>query len=60
MRYAAVIYNYYNVVIRVEERPTRERAIKAGKFYEKFYYAGTWYKIVEGDDIELYKSLINA
>lgn len=57
--YAAVIYDPMNIVVRVEERPTRERAEKAGKFYTK--RAGWWYLIVsDWHDIELYKALINA
>lgn len=57
--YAAVIYDAMNIVTRVEERTTRERAEKAGKFYTK--QAGWWYLIVsDWHDIELYKALINA
>lgn len=59
--YSAVIYNYYNIVIRVEERPTRERAIMAGQFYTRLKNcSGAWYQVVEGEDVDLYKALINA
>lgn len=61
MKYAAVIYDYYNVVIRVEERPTEERAIRAGQFYTRLKNcSGAWYRVVSGDDVEFYKALINA
>ena len=61
MNYAAVIYNYWNVVIRVEERPTRDRAVKAGIFFTGLKnHSGAWYQVVEGNDVEFYKALINA
>lgn len=57
MKYAAVIYNRKNIIVRVEERPTRERAEKAGKFWTK---REGWYKIAEGrEDIEFFKNIIN-
>ena len=34
-RYAAVIYDRFNVITRVEERPTAERAMKAGEFWTR-------------------------
>ena len=56
--YAAVIYDPMNIVTRVEERPTRERAEKAGNFFTR--RAGWWYQIVEGrEDIEMSKATIN-
>lgn len=55
--YAAVIYNRMNIIVRVEERPTMERAKKAGEFWAKF---GGWYKVVSGrESIEMYKAMIN-
>lgn len=56
-KFAAVIYDSHNVITRVEERPTSERATRAGEFYTR---ANGWYKVISGeDDIELYKALIN-
>ena len=57
MKYAAVIHDKWNVIVRVEERPTEERAIKAGEFFAK---RGYWYLIASERDIEMYKSMINA
>lgn len=55
--YAAVIYNRMNIIVRVEERPTMERAEMAGEFWTKF---GGWYKVVSGrESIEMYKAMIN-
>lgn len=55
--YAAVIYDRFNVIVKVEERPTAERAMKAGEFWTR---VSGWYKIVSGaDDIEMYKAMIN-
>ena len=55
--YAAVIYDQRNVIIRVEERPTAERAEKAGEFFTK--RAG-WFKVVGGREaIDMYKAMIN-
>lgn len=56
--YAAVIYDPMNIIVRVEERPTWERAEKAGNFYTK--RAGWWFQIVEGRElIEMSKRMIN-
>ena len=58
MKYAAVIYDQWNVVTRVEERPSEERARKAGMFLTR---QGGWFKVVSGaDEIDMYKGLINA
>lgn len=58
--YAAVIYDPMNIVSRVEVRPTKERAMKAGAFFT-VGRKGWWWIVAEGDEeIELYKSLINA
>lgn len=55
--YAAVIYDRFNVVVRVEERPSEPRAVKAGEFFTRL---GGWYQVVRGrDDIEMYKGLLN-
>lgn len=60
MGYAAVIRDKFNVIIKVEERPTLDRAIKAGEFYLK-RIIGSWYSIAEGQDvIDMFKTLINA
>lgn len=58
MKYAAVIYDRMNVIVRVEERPSRERAERAGSFWTK--YTG-WFKVVEGDEdlVGMYKAMIN-
>lgn len=57
-RYAAVIYDRFNVITRVEERPTAERAMKAGEFWTRM---SGWYQIVSGEEsIEMYKAMINA
>lgn len=56
--YAAVIYDRFNVIIRVEERPTAERAMRAGEFWTRI---SGWYQIAEGrESIEMYKAMINA
>lgn len=61
MKYAAVIYDYYNVVIKVEERLTEERAIRAGQFFTRLRNCnGAWFRVVSGDDVDFYKALINA
>lgn len=57
MKYAAVIYDPMNIIVRVEERPTEDRAIKAGEFFAK---RGYWYLIASERDIEMYKAMINA
>ena len=59
MRYAAVIHDRMNVVVRVEERPTEERAEKAGQFWTS-RNRGWWYLIATNYDIDMYKELINA
>ena len=59
MDYAAIIRDAMNVIVRVEERPTEERARKAGEFYTKG--TGWWFQIAQGRDaIEMYKAMINA
>ena len=56
--YAAVIYDKMNIITRVEERPTEERAEKAGAFFTR---RGGWFRVTDDqDDIELSKVLINA
>ena len=60
MKYAAVIRDNWNVIVRVEERLTEERAKKAAIFYTK-NHPGWWWTIAIGEhEIELFKSLINA
>ena len=60
MTYAAIIRDSFNVIIKVEERPTQERALKAGKFFEK-RIKGSWFSIAEGKDvIDMFKTLINT
>jgi len=56
--YVAVIYDRMNVIVRVEERPSRERAEMAGKFWTK---CAGWFKVVEGDEdlVGMYKAMIN-
>ena len=55
--YAAVIYDRFNVIVKVEERPTAVRAMKAGEFWTR---VSGWYQIVSGEDnIEMYKAMIN-
>lgn len=57
-KYAAVIYDHHNIVTRVEERPTEDRANRDGQFWTRMT---GWYKVVEGEEeIEMYKGLINA
>lgn len=56
--FAAIIYDSMNVITRVEERPTKERAIRAGAFYRRL---GGWFRVTDDqEDIELSKVLINA
>lgn len=55
--YYAVIYDKFNIVTRVEGRPSAARADQAGRFFTRF---GGWYKVVGEEDADLYKSLINA
>lgn len=56
--YAAIIYDKMNIITRVEERPTKERAAKAGVFYTTL---GGWFRVTDDqEDIELSKALINA
>lgn len=57
MKFAAIIYDSYNIIVRVEERPTLERAIKAGKYYTR---TRGWFQIAKEEEIEMYKALINA
>lgn len=58
-KYAAVIYDPMNIIVRVEERPDEKRARKAGDFYTK--KPGYWYWIAKGrESIEMYKAMINA
>ena len=60
MKYAAVIRDSRNVIVRVEERPTEARAIMAGQFFER-RNRGWWWSIAHGDDvIDMFKRLINA
>ena len=60
MKYAAVIYDPMNIIVRVEERPTHERATKAGRFFTR-NRRGWWYHVAQGEEeIELSKALINA
>ena len=60
MTYAAVIRDSFNVIIKVEERPTQERGVKAGRFYEN-RIPGSWFSIAEGADvIGMFKALVNA
>ncbi len=57
--YAAVIYDRFNVIIRVEERPDEKRARRAGDFYTRM--PGYWYRLAHGrESIEMYKAMINA
>lgn len=59
MKYAAVIRDNMNVIVRVEERPTEARAIMAGQFFTK-NHRGWWWSIAHGEDvIEMFKSMIN-
>ena len=59
MEFAAVIYDPMNIVTRVEERPTYERAEKAGNFFTK--RPGWWFQVVEGREyIEMAKATINV
>ena len=61
MKYAAVIRDNWNVIVRVEERPTEEQAVKAGQFFTRLKNcSGAWFRVVEGDDVDFYKALINA
>ena len=56
-KFAAIIYDKMNIIVRVEERPTRERAEMAGRFFTR---RTGWYKIAQGaEDIEMYKAIIN-
>lgn len=56
-KFAAIIRDKMNIIVRVEERPTEERARKAGEFFTK---RGGWYTIAEGaEEIEMYKTMIN-
>ena len=55
-KYAAVIYDAHNVIVRVEERPTEERAQKAGEFWTRF---DGWYRVVKDEEVELSKAMIN-
>lgn len=56
-KFAAVIYDRMNVITRVEERPSEERANKAGRFWTR---VSGWYKVVTGsDEIDMYKAMIN-
>ena len=60
MDYAAIIRDRFNVIIKVEERPTLERAFKAGNFF-KNRIPGSWFSIAEGADvIGMFKELVNA
>jgi hypothetical protein len=59
-KYAAVIYDRFNVVTRVEERPTRERAMKAGAFFTVGRKGWWWIIAEEEEEIEMYKAMINA
>ena len=59
-RYAAVIRDNMNVIVRVEERPTWWRARKAGEFFTKSHKGWWWTIAVDEEEIELFKSLINA
>lgn len=57
MKYAAVIYDRWNIIIMVNEMPSEERANKSGKFWTR---QGGWYQVIEGEDnIEMYKAMIN-
>lgn len=60
MKYAAVIRDYHNVIVRVEERPTRERALKAAHFFSERVQGGWWFLAIGEEEVEMYKSLINA
>lgn len=58
MKYAAVIYDPMNIIVRVEERPDEKRARKAGEFFTR--RPGYWYKVVSGHEIiGMYKAMIN-
>jgi len=60
MKYAAVIRDNMNIVIRVEERPTEERALKAARFFTNGR-TGWWWTIAIGEsEIEMFKALINV
>ena len=55
--YAAIIRDRMNVIIRVEERPTEQRAIKAGQFWTK---RGGWFTVAQGREvIDMFKQMIN-
>lgn len=59
MRYAAVVRDNMNVIVRVEERPTELRAIRAGQFFTN-NHPGWWWSVAHGEDIiEMFKSMIN-
>ena len=60
MDYAAIIRDRFNIIIKVEERPTLERALKAGSFF-KNRIPGSWFSIAEGADvIGMFKVLVNT
>ncbi len=60
MTFAAIIRDSFNVIIKVEERPTQERAVKAGRFYEN-RIKGSWFTIAEGEPvIDMFKALVNG
>lgn len=59
MKYAAVIRDRWNIIVRVEERPSKVQANRAGEFFER-RNKGWWFTVAEGEeDIELYKAMIN-
>ena len=59
--YAALIYNYYNVLEKVEVRTSWKLANRAGKFFTK-NHQGWWYRTTAlfPGELEMYKSMINA
>lgn len=57
--YLTLIYDYFNVLIRIKERNSESKANQAGKFYTK---RGGWYQVVRPEnstEVEMWYSLLN-
>ena len=60
MEHAAVIYDSFNTIVKVEERLTADRAQRAGEFFTRGR-SGWWFKVVTtAEVVEMYKAMINA
>lgn len=59
MAYMTLIYDYFNVLIRIEERNSKELAERCGKFWTK---RDGWYQVIQPNDEterSMYYALLN-